>query len=185
MASLHVPFTPPVRIAAQAWQAPSQALSQQKPSTQKPLSHCAAAVQGELWIALPPIPPELEESTEVVVVAPPAPEDVDEAPVAVPPCPHPERTHAATPPRKPSCRERRRRAASSKSKAKAHELAPRGPLAGSEQPPPCALPFGAGGATQRPVGSQTFGVAQSLIDEQPERHVPPEHRYGLQVLAWP
>jgi hypothetical protein len=39
VAVLQVPFTPPVRSAEQAWQAPVQATLQQTPSTQKPLVH--------------------------------------------------------------------------------------------------------------------------------------------------
>jgi hypothetical protein len=36
---LHAPFAAPVSAAEHAWQAPLQVVSQQKPSTQKPLAH--------------------------------------------------------------------------------------------------------------------------------------------------
>jgi hypothetical protein len=37
---------PTLPVCAQLWQAPSQAASQQTPSTQNPLAHCAATVQA-------------------------------------------------------------------------------------------------------------------------------------------
>jgi hypothetical protein len=36
---------PTLPVSEQLWQAPSHAVSQQTPSTQKPLAHCAATVQ--------------------------------------------------------------------------------------------------------------------------------------------
>jgi hypothetical protein len=58
VATLHVPFTPPVSAAEQAWQASVHILSQQNPSTQKVLAHWAADAHAEPgWRA----PLELEE----------------------------------------------------------------------------------------------------------------------------
>jgi hypothetical protein len=59
VALAQVPFAPPVRAAEQAWQAPAQAVSQQKPSTQEPLRHWSAAAHAAPFACLgAQVPPE-------------------------------------------------------------------------------------------------------------------------------
>ncbi len=53
VASEQVPFVPPVRDAAQAWQAPLHAVWQQNPSTQKPLVHWSPCEHGPPFACLP------------------------------------------------------------------------------------------------------------------------------------
>jgi hypothetical protein len=48
---LQVPFATPVKPVKQAWQALVHAVSQQKPSTQKPLTHSSAAPQSAPFAA--------------------------------------------------------------------------------------------------------------------------------------
>jgi hypothetical protein len=45
-----------------------------------------------------------------------------------------------------------------------------------EQLPPAELALPAGGATHLPLGSHTFGGAQSLTDEHVDVHAPPAQR---------
>jgi hypothetical protein len=55
---VQAPSAPPVNDAEQAWQAPAHAVSQQKPSTQKPLWHWSATAQeapcGAVATQVPP-----------------------------------------------------------------------------------------------------------------------------------
>jgi hypothetical protein len=75
IAAAQTPFAAPVSAAEHAWHAPSQASSQQKPSTQKPLWHWALTVHVEPWTA----PPALLEAV--------IEDDVVAVPVAEPPAP--------------------------------------------------------------------------------------------------
>ena len=47
-----MPFSDPVSVMAHPWQVPVQALSQQKPSAQKPLRHWSVALHAVPWSAL-------------------------------------------------------------------------------------------------------------------------------------
>jgi len=45
----HVPLVPPVFAALQPWHGAVQAVSQQTPSTQRPLAHSPSPVHGPPW----------------------------------------------------------------------------------------------------------------------------------------
>jgi len=60
-------------VCEQLWQAPSHAVSQQTPSTQKPLAHCAATVH--VWFGGGAIDPPFPETAAPSGICAPPPEE--------------------------------------------------------------------------------------------------------------